>query len=222
MKSYLIEVPKDSDGQPIGPFHSLRSNNAAKAIDQLSGLCAGILADGVVNEAEARFFAEWVTKYSSLEPHWPLTDVVARVQRIFADGSCDDQERLELKQIMEALCGHHADADPKSTYPTTLPLNQPPPDQIVFAGRLFLVTGKFAFGTRSKVFGAIERQGGIAADSLPNTESDYLVIGAFASRDWINTNSGRKIERAVDLRNRGAKIAIIDEHHWRRFVADSV
>jgi hypothetical protein len=46
-----------------------------------------------------------------------------------------------------------------------------------------------------------------------------LVIGTFASRDWANTNYGRKIERAVELRQSGSGISIISEEHWKRFVS---
>lgn len=218
MKHYPLIAPKDQDGQPLALFRSARINNSAKAIDQLTGLCAGILADGEVNESEARYFAEWIKRYSTMEPCWPLTDVLSRVQQIFADGQCDNLERLELKQIMEALCGYHSGASPSDVHSTTFPLTQPPPERIVFEGRLFVITGKFAFGTRTRVFDAIEKRGGAPSDTFPTAESDYLVIGSFASRDWINTNSGRKIERAVELRNRGAKISLIGENHWRQFL----
>jgi hypothetical protein len=66
---------------------------------------------------------------------------------------------------------------------------------------------------------AIEAKGGTPSDAAPSRDSHYLVIGIFASRDWYNTNYGRKIERAVELRDSGSGIAIISEEHWKRFVA---
>jgi hypothetical protein len=44
------------------------------------------------------------------------------------------------------------------------------------------------------------------------------VIGLFARPDWANTNYGRKIERAVELRDCGSGISIISEEHWKQFV----
>jgi NAD-dependent DNA ligase len=193
-------------------------NNVSKAIDQLSGICSGILADGEVNQAEAVFFADWVRKFAPFEPVWPFTDVLARVERIFADGHCDDEERAELKGVMEALCGYTATAKPEETYSTTLPLEMPLPD-LIFPERQYVITGKFAFGNRRKVSEAISTLGGIATDSTPTRASHYLLVGIFASRDWINTNYGRKIERAVELRESGSGIAIISEEHWKLFVA---
>jgi hypothetical protein len=219
MRTYVLTTPTDAHGQPVRMFKANLENNISKAIDQLSGICTGILADGVVTEAEARFFADWVRKFAPFEPVWPFTDVLARVERIFADGRCDDDEREELKGVMEALCGHTSDAKPDETYSTTLPLDSPLPDPVVFPNHVFTITGKFAFGTRRKVMEAIEARGGTPSDSTPTHESHYLVIGIFASRDWANTNYGRKIERAVELRESHSGIAIISEDHWKRFVA---
>jgi len=209
---------KDAHGQPLQIFKANLENNVSKAIDQLSGICTGILADGIVTEQEAGFFAEWVRKFAAFEPVWPFIDILARVERIFADGKCEPDEREELKSVMEALCGHTATAKPQETYSTTLPLNSPLPDPVTFADRSFSITGKFAFGTRRKVMEAIELRGGKSSDTQPTRESHYLIIGVFASRDWANTNYGRKIERAVELRESGSGIAIISEEHWKKFV----
>lgn len=218
MQRYTLTAPKDPHGQPLRLFRANFENNVSKAIDQLSGICAGILSDGVINDTEARFFAEWVRKYAGLEPVWPFTDILSRIERIFADGHCDDDERAELQGVMEALCGHTPEAKPDETYSTTLPLDNPLPTPIIFPDQHFIVTGRFAYGTRRKVFEAIQSLGGIAADGSPTRETRYLVIGLFASRDWYNTNYGRKIERAVELRDSRSGIAIVSEEHWKRFL----
>ncbi|HTD68231.1 MAG TPA: BRCT domain-containing protein [Candidatus Limnocylindria bacterium] len=219
MRTYNLVTPKDGDGQPIRLFKANLENNVSKAIDQLSGICAGILADGEVNVQEAKFFGEWVRKYAPYEPVWPFTEILARVERIFSDGNCDDEERKELKTVMEGLCGHGCDAAATETYSTTLPLTSPLPDPIAFPQKNFAITGKFAFGTRRKVMEAIESRGGVGIDSPPTRDSHYLVIGVFVSRDWAHTNYGRKIERAVELRESGSGIAIVSEEHWKRCMA---
>lgn len=218
-KIYQLVTPKDDHGQPIRLFKAREENNVAKAIDQLTGICTGILADGMVSPKEAEFFASWVQKFSPLEPVWPFTDILKRVEAIFADGSASAEECEELRGVMEALCGYTAQADPNETYSTHLPLDDPPPNPVVIKDRLFNITGKFAFGTRKKIIEVIEGSGGEAVDSPPTRESHYLVIGLFASRDWAHTNHGRKIERAVELRESGSGIAILSEEHWKKFVA---
>ena len=218
MHTYKLTTPKNADGQPIRMFRATRDNNEAKAQDQLSGICAGILADGVVNEQEATFFADWVRQHAPLEPTWPFTDILSRLERIFADTVCTSEEREELKEIIEALCGRSPTEPKTETLSTRLPFNSPPPEEIDFANRLFNITGKFAYGSRQIVVDAISQKGGIAKDAMPSHDSNYLVIGVFASRDWVHTNFGRKIERAIELRDSGSGLVIICEEFWKKFL----
>ncbi len=218
MRTYILTTPIDADGQPVRMFRAARENNEAKAIDQLSGICEGMLADGVVSEQEAKYFAEWVRKHAVLHPVWPFTEVLSRVERIFADGICTEEERQELREIMEALCGRQPAKNAGETYSSALPFNVPPPNPIEFTNRIFNITGKFAFGSRRKVMDAISGKGGIAIDSTPTHDSNYLIVGVFASRDWIHTNYGRKIERAIELRNVASGIVIVSEEHWKQFI----
>ncbi|MCB2410730.1 BRCT domain-containing protein [Hymenobacter lucidus] len=210
-------TPLDLHGQPLQLFN--RANNTAKAVDQLVGICTGILADGEVSEREAIFFAEWVRKHAADTPVWPLTAVLSRVERIFEDGVCDAEERAELQEVMETLCGFTQAPTPQAeTLSTALPLCVPQPHPLVFSDKQVVVTGKFAYGARTAVFEAIDALGGQPTDSSPTRATDYLVIGVFASRDWINTSHGRKIEKAVQLRDKGTGIRILSEDHWRQFV----
>ena len=120
---------------------------------------------------------------------------------------------------MEEVCGcsHYVTAN--ETYSSSLPLSSPLPDPIIFPQKIFAITGRFAFGTRRTVMESIESRGGVAFDTPPTRDSHYLVIGVFASRDWAHTNYGRKIERAVELRESGSGIAIVSEEHWKKFVS---
>jgi len=218
MRQYVLVTPKDEHGQPKRLFRANFENSVGKAIDQLSGICSGILADGVVTGAEAAFFADFVRKFAVYEPVWPFTDILKRIERIFADKRCDKDEQNELKEVMEALCGHVDDSQAAETYSTALPLDAPPPDPVLFSRHSFVVTWRFAYGTRRRVFEAISGLGGLPGDSPPNRDTNYLVIGTFASRDWANTNYGRKIEHAVRLRESGTGLNIISEEHWKRFI----
>jgi hypothetical protein len=43
---------------------------------------------------------------------------------------------------------------------------------------------------------------------------DYLVIGALASPNWTNSSHGRKIEKAMTLKEKGDPIFIIAAEQW--------
>jgi NAD-dependent DNA ligase len=214
MKVYQLKPPTDIHGNPLPLFKTARANAQDKAVDQLIGICAGILSDGIVNQKEAEFFAEWVKTHAPLQPAWPFTDILGRLERIYADGTCDAEELEELRQVMAALCGKHEEAKSGDSYSTSLPLDNPPPT-VTFLGKRFHITGQFAYGSRSKVIEMITSKGGIGLDTKPTKDAHYLIIGVFASDKWAATSFGRKIERAVELRESGTGIAIIGEEHWR-------
>jgi NAD-dependent DNA ligase len=211
------KILKDPNGQPRRLFKFNHENNLSKAIDQLSGICAGILADGVVCDKEAFFFKEWVEKYAELEPVYPFTEILKRIHRIFSDGVIDAAEKEELSDIMRQITGRGLYSDPSQNYSSELPLDAPLP-AIQFEASEFVITGRFGFGTRAKVAEEITSRKGVVKDGFPSYETRYLVIGIFASRDWITTNYGRKIERAVELKNGGSDIKIISEDHWKTFI----
>ena len=52
---------------------------------------------------------------------------------------------------------------------------------------------------------------GAETSSSVNKSVDYLVIGTLASRDWLYTSHGRKIEKALLSKREGNAIKVITE-----------
>ena len=52
---------------------------------------------------------------------------------------------------------------------------------------------------------------GAQTNSSINKSVNYLVIGTLASRDWLYTSQGRKIEKALLLKREGSDIKIITQ-----------
>ena len=204
---YKLTLPRNPDGQPLRPFRANDLQNAAKALERLSSIALGILADGVVTNQEAVFFREWLHKNKPAYPNRWFDDVIRRVENIFSDGVIDDEERAELKAILSSLNGEEGEV-----LSTPVAYDDPAP-KIQFKGKVFCPTGKFCFGARKKVAEAIAKRGGIIS---PNVTEDvhYLVVGTFGSRDWVESSWGRKIEAAVQRRKKTG-VAIVAEQNWR-------
>ena len=196
------------------------SSSVDMELSALRGLCEGILADGRVSDEETHTFHLWVKRAAAAHPVWPLTDILTRLQRIFADGVCDEEERAELKAVMESLCGRGAERTAGAAA-QGLPLDDPAPP-VIFAGKEFVVTGEFAYGKRGRILEAIADRGGLPRDAAPRLSTDYLVIGAMASDQWKHSSYGRKIQAAMDLNSKGARIAVISEEHWRNALGTQV
>ena len=201
----------DPHGQPF----NIRFNRARRAERDLSeflGLAKGLLADGTVTVEEAELVHNWVARHPSAAEQWPLNHLVARLERIFRDGRVDEEERRELAEVLEAIVGGTAGVILGEDAATALPLDAPPPE-FIWRDAVFVFTGKFAFGTRSQCQRCVAALGALC-DSDVTRRTNYLVIGTFGSRDWVHTSFGRKIEKAVSLRDAGSPIAITTEDHW--------
>ena len=203
----------DDHGQPvIRTFNAARLNE--RMIDELIGLCRGVLFDGAVSELEASALLRWMEANREISQQWPANILYRRISRMMADGLLDPEEQRELIEALIGLTGAPAaDASVKSGS-TALPLCAPLPI-VNFPGKLFCFTGKFASGTRAQVQEAVIALGAAVKDS-PTNKTNYLVIGSIGSADWIHSTHGRKIEKAVALRTDGKPIHIIAEEYWAK------
>jgi len=182
-----------------------------RLIDELIGISRGVIADGVVDEAEAIFLAQWIENHRDIANRWPVNVVYARVSEMLQDGVLSDNEQADLLDTLRELTG---DTSPlqEQNHSTALPLCRPAPE-VVFDDQVFCLTGKFAYGSNQECEESILDIGGRVV-SMPTQDTNYLVIGEFCSPDWIHTVFGRSIERAVGLRDQGLDLKIISERHW--------
>jgi NAD-dependent DNA ligase len=203
----------DQHGQPLNTAFN-HHQNVIKAADELIGICKGLLVDGAIDDDEAELLRRWIRDHPNVAREWPVREVAARVNAIFADGKIDDQERSDLAVLLQLLVGG---AEEETTAGATrLPLDDPPP-AVVFRDSAFVVTGKFVYGQRDKVLGCIITRGGVVQKNV-TMATRCLLIGALASRDWAHASYGRKIEKAVQYRDKGVPIKIVSEEHWVRFL----
>ena len=212
-KEYVLkrDQKRDPHGQPQNrQFNASRL--AERSIDELLGLCKGIISDGVVSPEEAAFLARWVDQQRAAIHLWPVNVLASRIDRMLEDGRIDDDERKELFELLGQIAAGGSPQEVASALSTTLPLSTPAP-LIIFADRAFCFTGKFFFGTRAACQRAIVERGG-ALHQNPIQQTDFLVIGTLGSTDWLHSTHGRKIEHAVKLSETGSPIAIVSEEQW--------
>ena len=99
-----------------------------------------------------------------------------------------------------------------------LPLD-PRREPVRMAGRSFVFTGTGAFGSRAEMQQTTIDAGGMIHSTV-RRNTDYIVIGSFVTAAWANERYGRKIEKAVEYRDRlGTGIQIVHEEDWVAGVA---
>jgi len=208
---------KTIDGQAPNPIYRARAVGE-RQMDELIGICRGVLVDGAVSGMEANYLLRWLEANRNTAHVWPASALYERLLRALEDNELDSDEQRDLITIMQKLIGADTDADGdgQQAVPinrsTSLPLDQPAP-AIIFEGKTFCFTGQFACGSRQWCEQQISARGG---GSKPNISKkvNYLVIGEIGSAEWMHSTHGRKIEAAMALKEQGHAIHVIAEQHW--------
>ena len=84
--------------------------------------------------------------------------------------------------------------------------------------KTFVLTGSFSISPRRIIEDAIAELGGSISRTV-SKKTDYLIVASEASRDWIHTHKGTKIDKALQLRDVHAKPAIIEEYTLLKVVS---
>lgn len=184
---------------------------STRQVDELIGLARGICADGVINQAEVEYLEKWLAGNLHITGQPLIQTLFERVRAALSDGEVTPDEQRDLFDTLKSFgasdieCGEALKA-------TTLPLCDPPPD-ITFRSKRYTFTGTFQFGTRRTCEAEVLARGGECGSLTRQT--NYLVIGVYATDSWKHSSFGNKILGACDMREEGVPISIVAEQHWR-------
>lgn len=190
-----------------------QQHHQERACARLQGVIAGITADGHLHDLEIQFLRTWLAENKAATEHWLGSRLMDEIDHILADGVVTDAERASLLTTLQAASGVQF-CETGSVTPE--PVEFPADDcEVVLAGRTFVLTGKFAMGSRSECEAATTAAGATCTDSVTK-KVHYLVIGsAGATASWKQASYGNKIDAAMKLREKGHPIFVLTEAAWR-------
>lgn len=191
-------------------------------IQRLHALMAGIMADGVVTEAELRGLSGWLVDHDQLKTCWPYDEVDSLVTTVLADGRIDASEQKVLLNIFSefvAITDNKTIVSPKITEGTSLVGLCAVCPEVSFGGTKFCFTGASGKYSRAEFSALVRSLGGDVVGSV-SASLNYLVIGADGNPCWAYACYGRKVEKAVELRKQGARIVLVHEHDFHDAIAD--
>ncbi|MDB5791594.1 MAG: hypothetical protein JWQ80_1618 [Massilia sp.] len=210
------QLPSQPDLRPIGdPMIPIYRHAAVadRQIDELIGIVKGVMADGMVTQAEVEFLLRWMETNRHGANLWPAKALYPRLAQVAAKGFMSLHEEGEmLELLMKTVGGNTA---PQTGFPsnsTKLPLTEPL-NPLSFNGRAFCFTGAFHSGTRDWCHSQVASRGGRSSSSITK-KLDYLVIGDIGNETWAHSTHGRKIEKAIQYNSAGCRIVIVSEEHW--------
>lgn len=191
----------------------------ARTVNHLIGICDGIAADDVIIDKEVLFLRTWLNEHREVTQVWPGSMIADRIDAILADGIITVEERADLLATLRKLSGNQFDTTGSATPDApSVPIDDDP--SIYFKNMSYCFTGQFLYGTRAACERAILGLGGTAVDNITK-RLDYLVVGSMIEPLWANTTYGRKIEKAMDYKQKGAELAIVSERQWTDALKDA-
>ena len=205
----------DDHGQPLNRNFSTK-RLTERTIDELIGICKGLICDDTISREETQFLISWLENNKKISDIWPINILSVRIEKMLSDNVIDETERKEVLLILKDITGGQPIKDNIHSMSTLLPFCNPAPD-IIFKDKAFCFTGNFFYGTRDKCqIEIIKREGNVHKNLTQKT--NFLVIGSIGSTDWMHSTHGRKIEYAVELKNKGVPVAIVSEEHWANYL----
>jgi NAD-dependent DNA ligase len=186
-------------------------NDLTRCLGALMGIAQGILCDGKLGDDEVRFLQDWMSQNRAIAQHWPGNILHARVQAVMEDGIITEEERTYLIETLQQMLGGRADTLAEPTRATNLGLDHDA--AVVFESAAFCLTGDFVFAPRHHCHEQIVKRGGAVKTSVSKLVT-YVVIGSLGSPEWSHGSFGQKVEKAMQLKTQGARIAVIGEDHW--------
>lgn len=187
--------------------------NVDKCLEHLLGICTGLTADQHITDEEIVFLHHWLMDHPILEKVWPASELLELTTRILDDNVIEEAERTEISELLNKVIGSPIENGVASGMATESPLDENA--NVIIPDHTFIFTGKFTFGSRKKCEDIVKEMGGKIGGKDVSLRTSYLVIGGTASEHWKFSSFGRKIQKAIDVRNDDrSNLKIISEQQW--------
>lgn len=210
----------------LDPRHSPSDRvRKTRSLDELVGLCQGVIADGLLVKGEADFLLRWLQSHAAVHVDDDIAMLANRLADALQDGVIDDDEERDLLEaimgiampvdlppweVVQARREHPAVPSVRKLIAALPFIDASAP--LSLSGNIVVVTGVFKYGPRDVVANALRRAGAVMGDNFTRS-TRYLAVGTLGSADWRATSAGRKIEAAIAAKAKGQEIDLVSEEH---------
>lgn len=169
----------------------------------------GINADKVISLVEARALQHWLGNHPEHATTWPMKSVLQRISQCLADNHISEEESTELTNMFNSMTGCDFFNTGIAGGLSAWSFLEYQPDYSL-KNRTIAFTGTFSIGAR-----AFLKEHAITAGATVKTgvskQLDALYVGSILTPDWMFTSHGRKIQQALDLKDKGHPILLLCE-----------
>lgn len=189
------------------------------AIQTLHGLIHGIMANNVVTDDEIYALQDWMEDHSIIKGTYPFDEIYSLVFSITEDGIVTESERDTLRAFFSEFIDTRDSCNLSALELANLReqysiqgICAKNPD-ILILDHVFCFTGTSTVATRNEIAAIISKNGGIFGNTVTK-KTHYLIVGADGNPCWAYSCYGRKIEKAVAMRENGFPISIVNENDF--------
>lgn len=200
-------------------YNEIEHDNMDALVNMLLGFLQGISADSNIVEEEVHALRALLLKHRDLLASWPGSLLFSRLNDILADGEITEDEREDLLELVKQISGQRFTESGLAAGMATEFFADG--NVMSLRGKTVCFTGKFLSDTRHNLEQQAKLLGASPVKGV-TTNLDVLIVGSLASRDWMFTSHGRKIEAAIKAKEKGQDIKIINEENWARVSSESV
>lgn len=183
-----------------GGSQSSRFSANTLALQELQCLLEKIIEDGQVSLLELSDLQKWIEDHRDLQGNYPFDRVFMALDHVLEDGRVAEEELVELQILFSEF------TDPVSSRSCEMDIPS-------IMGKHICITGDFEAGSREQVFDLIRQAGGIIDQNVKKA-TDFLVVGSLGSQSWKTGKYGGKIQKAIEMMDKGADIQIVEESEF--------
>lgn len=167
-----------------------------KGLQNLKRIIESIMTDNKIELDEINELNEWLDSNTQLIGNYPFDKIYSIVKKVLEDGIVSSNEYDELMHVFNDFI------NPIKEEKTN--------DSMSFQDKIFCLTGTFNSGSKDSIEAKIIEKGGICGKGV-TSKTNYLIVGGSGSDAWKFGNYGGKVQKAMELKEKGKNIEIISE-----------
>lgn len=167
-----------------------------KGLQNLKRIIESIMTDNKIELDEINELNEWLDSNTQLIGNYPFDKIYSIVRKVLEDGIVSNNEYDELMHVFNDFI------NPIKEEKTN--------DSMSFQDKIFCLTGTFNSGSKDSIEEKIIEKGGICGKGV-TSKTNYLIVGGSGSDAWKFGNYGGKVQKAMELKEKGKSIEIISE-----------
>ncbi len=170
-----------------------------KGLQNLKRIIESIMVDNKIESNEINELNEWLDSNTQLIGNYPFDKIYSIVKKVLEDGAISNSEYNELMHAFNDFIN---------------PINEEKiNDNLNFQDKIFCLTGTFNSGSKDSIEEKIVNKGGICGKGV-TSKTNYLIVGGSGSDAWKFGNYGGKVQKAMELKEKGKDIEIISEEDF--------